>query len=80
MEAVSAPVQLLDIERELSGPGKMEAMERYDAMLIALGERIEQALREGLPADDFAKVAALKEANTTARKILRLTVRVGGQA
>lgn len=80
METVSAPVQLLDIERELSGPGKMEAMERYDAMLVALDERIEQALREGLPADDFQKVAALKEANIVARKILRLTVRVGGQA
>lgn len=80
METVKEPVQLLDIERELSGPDKMEAMERYDAMLIALGERMEQALREGLPADDFVKVKALNEANTIARKILRLTVRVGGQA
>lgn len=80
METVSAPVQLLDIERELSGPGKMEAMERYDAMLVTLGERMEQALREGLPADDFQKVAALKDANIVARKILRLTVRVGSQA
>ena len=78
MEAVSEPIRLLDIEHELSGPGKMEAMEKYDAVLIALDERIEAAMREGLSTDEFSKVKALKEANTVARKILRLTVRVGG--
>ena len=80
MEAVNAPVQLLDIEHELSGPGRMEAMERYDAILAALAERMDDAMRQGLSMDDFPKVEALKEANTVARKILRLTVRVDGQA
>ena len=80
METVKEPVRLLDIENELAGPDKMEFMAKYDAVLNALDERIEQALREGLPADDFAKVKDLSEANITARKILRLTVRVGSQA
>lgn len=80
METVKEPVRLLDIENELAGPDKMEFMAKYDAVLNALDVRIEQALREGLPADDFQKVTALREANITARKILRLTVRVGSQA
>ena len=80
METVKEPVRLLDIENELAGPDKMEFMAKYDAVLNALDERIEQALREGLPADDFQKVTALREANITASKILRLTVRVGSQA
>lgn len=78
MEAVSEPIRLLDIEHELSGPGKMEAMEKYDAVLVALDERIDAAMREGLSPDDFLKVKDLKDANITARKILRLTIRVGG--
>ena len=80
MEAVNTPVRLLDIEHELAGPGKMEAMAKYDAILIALDERIEEAKREGLSMDDYQNAEALKEANIIARKILRLTVRVGGQA
>ena len=78
MEAVIEPVRFLDIENELAGPDKMEAMAKYDAMLHALDERMEEALRQGLAPDDFEKVKALKEANIIARKILRLTVRVAG--
>jgi hypothetical protein len=37
-------------------------------------------MQAGLPPDEFPKVEALKEANTVARKILRLTVRVDGEA
>ena len=33
---------------------------------------------EGLPPDEFPKVGELKEASVLARKILRLTARVGG--
>lgn len=80
METVTEPVQLLDIERELSGPAKDAALAKYDAVLVALEERMAAAMRGGLSPEDFPKVEALKEANTTARKILRLTVRVGGQA
>ena len=35
-------------------------------------------MKEGLPPDEYPAVEALKEANTLARKILRLTVRVDG--
>ena len=35
---------------------------------------------EGLPPDEYPKAEALREANTLARKILRLTARVGGEA
>ena len=80
MEAVNGPVMLMEIERELAGPQKEAALAKYDAVLSALAGRIDAALQAGLPPDEFPKVEALKEANTVARKILRLTVRVDGEA
>ena len=80
MEAVKSPVMLMEIERELAGPQKEAALVKYDAVLSALAERIDAAMQAGLPPDEFPKVEALKEANTVARKILRLTVRVDGEA
>ena len=80
MEAVKRPVMLMEIERELAGPQKEAALAKYDAVLSALAERIDAAMQAGLPPDEFPKVEALKEANTVARKILRLTVRVDGEA
>ena len=80
MEAVNEPKMLLEIERELAGPEKETALARYDAVLAALGRRLEAAMKGGLPPDEFPKAEALREANTLARKILRLTVRVGGEA
>ena len=74
------PVRLLEIEKELAGPGKEAALARYDKVLVGLSERIDDALRAGLAPDEFPKVEALKEANVLARKILRLTVRVDGEA
>ena len=53
-------------------------MARYDAVLAALGGRIDDAMKRGLPPEEFPKAEALREANTLARKILRLTVRVAG--
>ena len=64
---------------ELAGPDKEAALARYDAVLSALAKRIDAAMREGLAPDEYPKVEALKDANTLARKILRLTVRVGGE-
>ena len=80
MEAVNEPKMLLEIERELAGPEKETALARYDAVLAALGRRLEAAMKGGLPPDEFPKAEALREANTLARKILRLTVRVDGEA
>ena len=80
MEAVNEPTMLLEIERELAGPEKETALARYDAVLSTLGRRIEAAMKDGLPPDEFPKAEALREANTLARKILRLTVRVDGEA
>ena len=71
---------LLEIERELAGPDKQAALARYDAVLKGLESRIDTAMREGLPPDEFPRMEDLKEANTIARKILRLTVRVDGEA
>ena len=79
MEAVKEPVRLLEIEKELSGAEKEAALARYDAVLVCLDQRIEEALKKGLPPDEYPAVEALKDANTLARKILRLTVRVGGK-
>ena len=79
MEAVNEPVMLMEIEKELAGPDKETVLARYDAVLSALAKRIDAAMREGLAPDEYPKVEALKDANTLARKILRLTVRVGGE-
>ena len=78
METVKEPVRLMEIEKELAGPRKEAALAKYDAVLSALAERIDAAMQAGLPPDEFPKVEALKEANTVARKILRLTVRGDG--
>ena len=79
MEAVNEPTMLLEIERELAGPDKGSALARYDAVLVALERRLEAAMKEGMSPDEFPKVEELREANTLARKILRLTVRVDGE-
>ena len=80
MEAVTEPTMLLEIERELAGPEKDSALARYDAVLVALERRLEAAMQKGLPPDEYPKAEALREANTLARKILRLTARVGGES
>ena len=79
METVREPVRLLQIEKDLSGPEKDAALARYDAVLVGLDKRIGEAMKEGLSPEEYARVEALREANTLARKILRLTVRVGSQ-
>jgi hypothetical protein len=79
METVNEPTMLLDIERELAGPERDSALAKYDAVLVALERRLEAAMKEGMSPDEFLKVEQLREANTLARKILRLTVRVGSR-
>ena len=78
METVSEPTRLLQIEKDLSGPDRDAALARYDAVLVNLDRRIEAAMKEGLSPDEFPRVEALREANTLARTILRLTAREGG--
>ena len=65
-------MELLAIERELKGPEGRAAMEKYDRTLVALGERLATALREGLPPEEYARCEELDKANTIARKLLRL--------
>lgn len=72
------PVMLLEIERELAGPDKDAALAKYDKVLVDLSARLKAAMDAGLPPNEFARAEALAEANTTARKILRLATRVGG--
>ncbi len=80
MEAVRGPVMLMEIERELAGAGASAALVRYDAVLAGLDRRLDEAMKAGLPPEEFPRATALKEANILARKILRLTARVGGEA
>ena len=77
---MTEPKMLLEIEKELAGPDAERHLARYDAMLVALERRLAAAMKEGLPPDEYPKAEALREANTLARKILRLTVRVDGEA
>ncbi len=81
MEAVNQePVMLLDLERELAGPGRQDALVRHDAVLAHLGSRLDAALDAGAAPGEFQRMSELKEANIVARKILRLTAGAGGQA
>ena len=70
-------MELLEIEKELAGESRMEALKRYDGMLVALGRRVDEALKAGLMPDEYAKCDALTEAVVVARKLLRLQVREG---
>ena len=79
MEAVKEPLRLLEIEKELAGPDRESALARYDAVLVAVERRIDAAMREGLPPEEYPATEELRAANTLARKILRLTVRVDGR-
>lgn len=72
-------MQLLEMEKELSGADRDAALSRYDAVLAGLERRIAEALRAGLPPDDFSRVEQLREANLAARKILRISVREAGE-
>lgn len=80
MEAVKPPIQLLEIERELSGPDKMHHLARHDATLVSLAGRLEEALKSGMAPDEFSRAEDLREAIVLARKILRLSVRSDNQA
>ena len=78
MEAVKSPVQLLEIEKELAGPGRRDALLRYDAVLLGLETRLAKAMEDGVAPDEFPRVEKLREANVIARKLLRLAVREAG--
>ncbi len=80
MEAVNEPIRLLEIEKDLAGPRRDEALARYDAVLARLDRRLGEAMKMGLPPDEYPNAESLREANVLARKILRLTVRVDGEA
>lgn len=68
-------MELLAIERELKGPKGREALEKYDRVLVALGERLRAALGEGMSPSEYARCEELDKVNTIARKLLRLGVR-----
>jgi hypothetical protein len=70
-------MQLLEIEKELSGADSDTALARHDAVLAALERRIAEAMRVGLPPDEYSCVEELREANLVARKILRISAREG---
>lgn len=80
MEAVKneSPLRLLEIEKELAGPDAAAALKRYDAVLVGLEGRIEAALAGGLPPGEYEKCERLKEANTVARKVMRLVAQRKG--
>lgn len=68
-------MELLEIEKELAGESRVEAMERYDRVLLAVAQRLNEALRAGVPPDEYAKCSEMQEAVTVARKLLRLQVK-----
>ena len=67
-------MKLMDIEQQLAGPDRQAALECYDETLRGLGQRLAQALQQGVPPEEFSALSALNEATTLSRKLLRLTV------
>lgn len=75
METVgTSPLRMLKIEEELAGPDAAEALKRYDERLVALDNRLRQAMSTGLPPEEFTKAEALRNATTLARKVMRIAV------
>lgn len=68
-------MELLEIEKDLSGPDAEAALARYDAVLLGLQRRVEEAVRKGLPPGDYAKTEGLADAVVVARKLLRLQMK-----
>jgi len=68
-------MELLEIEKELAGAGGESALKRHDETLLALNVRMQAALGDGLPPAEYARCAALVEAVTVARKLLRLQLK-----
>ena len=66
---------LMEIEKELAGPGREAAMKRYDDVLVGLDARVQDALAQGLPPDEFSRCGELRDAIVTARKLLRIQIR-----
>ena len=71
-------MQLLELEKELSGADGVAKMRQYDEVLLALDGRLAEALRKGLPPEEYSKTVSLKDAVLVARKLLRLEVRENG--
>jgi hypothetical protein len=63
----------------LSGAESEAALAKHDAVLAALEGRIAEAMRVGLPPDEYSRIDELREANLVARKILRISAREGGK-
>ena len=73
-------MELLEIEKELAGPEKESALQKYDEVLLRLDARLKAALREGLPPDEYDRAEQLADALVVARKLLRLQVRGDAEA
>ncbi len=74
---MEAPIQLLEIEKELSSADGEAAMRRHDAVLSSLDARLSEALSKGLSPEEFDRTNKLQEAVVLARKLIRLTARKG---
>ena len=68
-------MELLEIERELAGEGRMTALQKHDRILVALARRCRAAMDAGVPPEEFRKLEALGDAVTVARKVMRLQVK-----
>ena len=68
-------MELLEIEKELAGPRREEALRRYDAKLVAIERRVGEMLKSGVAPDEYERCNMLVEAVVVARKLLRLQVK-----
>ena len=68
-------MELLEIERELAGENGETALENYDGMLVALGERLRVTMAKGVPPADYRKHRELAESVLVARKLLRIQMK-----
>lgn len=72
MASVNERLRLLQMEDELAGSDGEARMLAYDAILLRLEARVAEAVRAGLPPDEYKKISGLTGVIPVARKLLRL--------
>jgi len=67
-----AELKMLDMEENLSGDKSEAYARKYDRTLLLLKKRVQEALAEGVPADESVQTQLLLGAVDVSRKIIRL--------
>jgi hypothetical protein len=68
-------IRLLNLEKELAGPGREEVFVRRDAQLAAIQKRALEELKHPLEPAEYERIDRLREGVVAARKVLRFAMK-----